>query len=82
MKFSGCCQRFEKELSSRALVFWVSHPVSQQSAVMTSCKQGPRLHAPKWEACGNRQDGEDPVTLFLHVPGAIDIHDKNKKERS
>lgn len=68
IKFSGCCQRLEKALSFRALVFWISY-----------LQQGPQLHALKWEACENRQDGGDPGTLFLRVPALIDIQDKNKK---
>lgn len=81
MKFSGCCQRFEKALSSWASMFWISHRVSRGSTVMTSCKQGPQLYALKWDRCRSRQDGGDPVTLFLHVPGLIDIHNKKKREK-
>lgn len=80
MKFSGCCQRFEKAQNSRALVFWISHRVSQGSAPMTSCKPEPQLHALKWEACWKRQEGGDP--LYLRVPGLIDIYNKNKKRET
>lgn len=36
---------------------------------------------PKVGQVREQQDGGDPVTLFLHVPGLIGIHNKKKREK-
>lgn len=54
---------------------------SKGSVVMTACNQRSHLHVLKWEACEKRQDGTDPVTLFLQVTGLIDINNKNERNR-